>query len=81
MILVAEFESAIAAATILVIVVAGEVSVNATVIISVIIRGSNIFPLSGTFFSKTEKAEKFFEIFFFNEKKFFSLMNKNSKKK
>jgi hypothetical protein len=44
--------------------------------------GPKIFPLNGTFFRKTEKAEKFFEIFIFSMKKnFFFMMNKNSKKK
>ncbi len=42
---------------------------HCSVIISVIIRGPKIFPLSGTFFRKTEKAENFLEILFFQRKK------------
>jgi hypothetical protein len=34
-------------------------------------QGTEIFPLSGTFFRKTEKAEKFFEIFIYSMKIFF----------
>jgi hypothetical protein len=44
---------------------------NWWIIISVIIRGPKIFPLSGTFFLKTEKAEKFLEIFIFSMKNYF----------
>ncbi len=53
---------------------------------SVIIRGLKIFPLSGTFFRKMEKAQKFLEIFIYSMKKKIFLydeymINKNSKKK
>jgi hypothetical protein len=41
--------------------------------------GPKIFPLSGKFFRKTEKAQKFLEIFIFSIIKNF-LMIKNSKK-
>jgi hypothetical protein len=38
-------------------------------IASVIIRGPKIFPLSGMFFCKMEKAEKFLKIFIYSMKK------------
>jgi hypothetical protein len=44
---------------------------SSNAICSVIIRGPKIFPLSGKFFHKTEKAEKLLEIFIFSMIKIF----------